>query len=310
MAPIVAAGTRWREPALGLLYGTLPAQERASQMAQMQAAARNGEISLDELLVAIVQEKVAATSLTVHRPGGMAFLWPPVIAPGENPLLADQLLASAASRLESSESLYAQCLLEPQDAEGRELLERGGFPYVTDVLLLSRQVDRLPLDAPRTGLESTPYSPSEHAAYVRVVEATFVETLDCSRLTEVRDAERSLTGHRAAGPFDPALWRLFRIGAAEVGVLLAVDHADSGVREILYLGVVPEARGRGIGKGILQSALRGARRDARQEMQVAVDAANHPARKVYRELGFREDRKMAVHLRLRHTPVRAANGLP
>ena len=102
------------------------------------------------------------------------------------------------------------------------------------------------------------------------------------------------------GRFSPEAWRIFRSGADEVGILLLAEHPDRDTWEVAYLGVVPEARGRGLGRAILRSGLVQAQCSGRPTIEVAVDATNLPALRVYRDLGFCEVRRFAVHLRVRN----------
>src|SRR4029077_10608305 len=114
-----------------------------------------------------------------------------------------------------------------------------------------------------------------------------------------RGGEDSLEAHRATGRFTPHAWRLYRSGGKEVGVLLLAEHPDRDVWEVAYLGVVPDARRRGIGRAMLHDGLALARGSGRSSIEIAVDAGNIPALGLSRALDFSAARRFAVHLRLR-----------
>jgi GNAT superfamily N-acetyltransferase len=303
-----------QQAALGLLYSPLPAEQRAQQLTDTLAAVDRGEMSLDNLLVALDGERVVGTVLAVLRPGGAAFLWPPAVGEGAPPDVAAALLAALAARVECQGAHFIQCLLDPGDVANGEILNRGGIPYATDLILLSRSLlgsapespagatGALPAPGPSPGrLEVSVecYAPEAHAAFSRLVERTYAGTLDCPVLARVRGGEESLEAHRAAGEFVPDAWRLYREGGADVGVLLLAEHPERDTWEVAYLGVVPEARGRGLGRAILQDGLALARRSGRAAIEIAVDAANTPAIRLYRHLGFNDVRRFAVHLRVK-----------
>ncbi|MGE5195230.1 MAG: GNAT family N-acetyltransferase [Deltaproteobacteria bacterium] len=311
---VVPATVPLQEAALALLFSTLPAGQRRQQLADTLAAVGRREMSLDNLLVALDGDRIVGTVLAVLRPGGAAFLWPPVVQPeAATADVASALLEAVASRIEAQGAQFLQCLLDPADAAGREALNRGGIPYATDLILLSRSLVETGPNSPggsfsgagrlqpvdREGLCAECYSPESHAAFSRLVERTYVGTLDCPVLAGVRGGEESLEAHRATGQFVPNAWRLYREAGEDVGVLLLAEHPERDAWEVAYLGVIPEARGRGFGRAILYDGLALARRSGRSTIEIAVDAANAPALRLYRRLGFSDIRRFAVHLRVK-----------
>jgi GNAT superfamily N-acetyltransferase len=297
---LVPATGSLQRAALTLLYSRLPPEQREQQLAETLAAVRRREMSLDNLLVALDGERLLGTVLAILRPGGAAFLWPPaVLADAATTHVATALLTTAAARVEAQGARFIQSLLDPADTAGRETLDRGGIPYATDLILLSRSLGGGVADPQAGSLSVECYSPESHASFSRLVERTYVGTLDCPVLARVRGGEESLEAHRATGQFAPAGWRLYREGDATVGVLLLAEHPERDTWEVAYLGVVPEARGRGLGGAILHDGLDLARRSGRGTVEIAVDAANAPALRLYHRLGFSDVRRFAVHLRVK-----------
>jgi ribosomal protein S18 acetylase RimI-like enzyme len=297
---VVPATAHLREVALRLLFSPLPAGQREGQLAETLAAVDRRELSLDNLVVAVDGDQVLGTVLAVVRPGGAVFLWPPVVRAG---IAAEQvsaaMLKSVADRVDAQGAMFTQCLLEPDDARGQATLERGGFPYATDLMLLSRSLTTdLPAAGPAAALAVECYSNESHARFARIIERSYDGTLDCPALARLRGGEDSLEAHRATGQFVPNAWRLYRSAGMEVGVLLLAEHRDRDLWEVAYLGVVPEARGRGMGRAILHDGLAMARDSGHSAIEIAADAGNAPALSLYRGLGFNEIRRFAVHLRV------------
>jgi ribosomal protein S18 acetylase RimI-like enzyme len=81
-------------------------------------------------------------------------------------------------------------------------------------------------------------------------------------------------------------------------VLILAGHAAAGNWELVYMGVTPEARGRGLGANIVHFALNVAARGGAQRVVLAVDAANQPAVEMYRRAGFLEWERRTVFARL------------
>lgn len=300
LSTVVPATIPLQEAALSLLFSPLPRGQRERQLAEAFAAVERKELSLDNLVVAMDGEQILGTVLAVLRPGGATFLWPPVVREGATEgEVSFALLATVAARVDAQGVQFTQCLLDPDDASGRATLDRGGFPYVTDLVLLSRSLlANLPPPSDMD-LSAEGYSAASHTAFARIVERTYEGTFDCPILAQFRRGDESLAAHRATGQFRPAAWRIYRSAGQDVGVVLLAEHPERDTWEVAYLGVVPEARGRGIGRAILQDSLALAKHSGRTTIEIAVDAENAPALRVYRQLGFTDVRRFAVHLRVK-----------
>ena len=89
---------------------------------------------------------------------------------------------------------------------------------------------------------------------MRLVERTYEGTLDCTALNGVRDIDDVINGYQATGVFRPENWLFVRSGGQDVGVLLLADHPQARHWELMYMGLVPEVRGRGWGRQIARYA--------------------------------------------------------
>src|SRR5690242_11986715 len=159
-----------REAALRLLYSRLPPEQCRQQTADTLAAAQRGELALDHLLMALDNDRVIGALLGVERPGGAAFLWPPVVCEGTDSAgAATALLGALGRRFDERGVRFAQCLLEPDDLAGRTALERGGFPCVTDLLLLARPAHLAVQEAVGSGLSVECYRDALREAFSRIV---------------------------------------------------------------------------------------------------------------------------------------------
>jgi ribosomal protein S18 acetylase RimI-like enzyme len=104
----------------------------------------------------------------------------------------------------------------------------------------------------------------------------------------MRDIDDAIDGHRGAGVLIENGWRLARIDGAAAGCLLLARHPLRPALELVYMGVHPAFRGRGVGRALVREALNTARRLGISAISLAVDDRNAPALKTYAEFGFRE----------------------
>ncbi len=115
--------------------------------------------------------------------------------------------------------------------------------------------------------------------------------MDCPLLNGTRNADETLDSYETIGQSGTRHWQLITRGETPIGCLLLGVHTpeDAGASsfgELIYWGVVPSARGQGLGREILELALWRATELQLDKLVLAVDAANTPALRLYEELGF------------------------
>jgi ribosomal protein S18 acetylase RimI-like enzyme len=143
-----------------------------------------------------------------------------------------------------------------------------------------------------------PYAPAKHARLAQLVEATYRETLDCPSMNGVRSIEDVLAGYKASGRFAPQHWLLATHQGQDVGCLLLTDYPDQENFELVYMGIVPESRGRGWGVELARYAQWRAGQAGRQRLVLAVDALNRPALQAYQAVGFSPWDQRSVYLKI------------
>jgi hypothetical protein len=136
----------------------------------------------------------------------------------------------------------------------------------------------------------------------RVVEQSYHGTRDCPTLNGVQPIADVLEGYRATGEHRPEHWLLVCHGEDDVGCLLLADHPRHENLELVYMGVLPDWRGRGWGLEIVRHAQRIARRLKRERLVLAVDAENRPALAMYASAGLRAWERREVYYCLFDAP--------
>jgi ribosomal protein S18 acetylase RimI-like enzyme len=282
------------DAAISLALAQLPADSQRRQLAQWRDAVRSDQAAV---WVGYRGCKLAAAMIVQLQAGRTATLRVPRALQDEPPETASQLLSGVVATLRGKNVALAQALLEVDHGGDAELFCACGFRRAAELLYLVSLADAFPTSLPADGLEFVVYATSEHARLAAIVEQTYEGSLDCPQFDKLRNIEDILAGYRAVGRFDPGLWMIARHEARDVGCLLLADEPAHHACELVYLGVVPRARGRGFGVALARHAQWIARQRARERVTAAVDAANWPAIDAYAAAGFAAWDKRSVFLR-------------
>lgn len=286
------------DAALPWALQAISAASRTEQLAWYQKELRSGRIPLAGLWVAQREDRLVGAQLAQKQPGRSSSVWLPGLAPGEPPQTARELLNACLAWLASQSVHIAQVVLETVSPSDATLLEEVGFRYLAELRYLVCLEIEFPQCRPAGPLEFEPYTPEQHGRLAQLVETTYEQTLDCPGLDDVRDVEDVLEGYRASGVFDRRHWLLVRHAGEDVGTLLLTDYPQQGNLELVYMGLVPRARGHAWGKQIVQYAQWLAREAGFPRLVVAVDAANRPAIAMYAACGFQVWDRRQVFLKV------------
>jgi GNAT superfamily N-acetyltransferase len=228
---------------------------------------------------------VRAACLLVVSPGrcGTALLSVP--GQREDRAALVQGLVQLVTEARRADLRMVQALLEPGSGAA-DLLSQAGFGLLSTLLYMERQADRPFQQPPQEGLRWASYDADTHATFAEVIQRSYETTLDCPGLDGVRSIDEVIEAHKASGIFEPKAWRLLLRTGQAVGVLLLNRVVYSSALEIVYMGLTPAARGRGLSRVLVAQALREARQRHLQAVSLAVDSANLPARRVYESFDF------------------------
>lgn len=240
----------------------------------------------------------------------MVFTSPPLNRAAEDEVARlIHLVCSEYTRL-AGESLrppvrLAQTLLGPSDSGGARAFESGGFCELARLAYMSR-----PMPLPSEFQQAAHWDLPTGVRCVRVSELSadrvqvrgillealgrsYEHTLDCPELCALREPDDVLDSHLAVGKYDPRWWWVVEAHGQPEGAMLFTPCPEQGGVELVYLGISPDLRGRGIAKVLLRSGMRelslgiGTKSaKGRLHLSCAVDLKNQPARALYRALGF------------------------
>ena len=286
------------EDAFRLIFRHLSETEREGRIVNALRLVQQGELDPEGVLLATVDGEPVGALACLPVPGASGLLWPPQVVASDWRIEAEDGLVNRATLwLRQRSAKLAQCLLAPEEVALGEPLLRNGFAHVTALCYMRHDLDLSTDTAPSGRLQFVPYrdllTPSVfHQTLLRTYEGTH----DCPEITGVRTAEEIITGHRAQGKYDPAHWWLVLAGRRPIGVLLLCEVPEWAAWDVAYVGVVPEARGRGYGREIMHHAMAAARADGVARVTLSVDTRNRPAWNLYTDLGFEPHERREVFL--------------
>ncbi len=246
-----------RLAALELVFGRLSPANRDRRVAQVLAAAKQQGNAV--LWVGYRGQQLAAAMLAEVQVGRTAFVTPPRLIDDEPHGTASDLSVRVMDDLLGHGVQLAQALLETDHGPDAEQLLDVGFRHVANLLYLVSLAGSFPTSPPQDGLEFVPYRPAEQVRLANVMQRTYEASLDCPAIDKVRTIDDVLEGYRATGVFDPARWLIAMHQGIDIGCVLLTDHPHSNQCELIYMGLVREARGRGWGVALrdMRSGLRG-----------------------------------------------------
>jgi mycothiol synthase len=303
MFPVRPARPEQLQPALELILRQFPPEGCEGRLRRALALIDEGEIPREGILTVPGAGGLLGAMVCVPLPGASGLVWPPQAAQGDV-RVEDSLVRAALAWLRERGARLVEALLLPAEHGFADPLLRNGFRRITRLVYLRRPVGAADAgevgdDGTRAGgLSCEPYTEATAAEFHETLVRSYEETLDCPELNGVRPVEEIIAGHKAQGVYDPGRWWLARTGGRPVAVLILTEVVEWSSWDVAYVGVVPEARGRGVGRGLLARAIRAAAAGQAGQLTLAVDERNFPARQLYARLGFEPFDERDVYLAL------------
>jgi ribosomal protein S18 acetylase RimI-like enzyme len=282
-------------PALRLLLGSGGKLADDGMVVDFLQFAVHRRMDVNDLWVADRGGRVVWSAMPVRSPGRTMLL----LVPGGLPRgmrdvqddVAGNLIDNVCEHFAARGVLMAQLLIEPFDKAALAVYVAKSFRQMAELQYLQADLRRaIPAPALPDGFDLVPYSAEAHPLFASTIVHSYRDSLDCPGLNGLREIEDVIAGHKASGgaTFDPTWWFILRERGQAVAVLLLAQTAADDTAELVYLGIVPEARGRGIGDLLMRQALHVvSTKYPRGTLALAVDASNAPALKLYHRHGMK-----------------------
>ncbi|HEV7299360.1 MAG TPA: GNAT family N-acetyltransferase [Tepidisphaeraceae bacterium] len=267
--------------AIKLILSTNNRPASDAQVVDFLRYAVHRDINLNDLWLALRDGRLVWAALPVVNPGRTMLLLMPDEPPTTDSPAAVALLNAVCDHFGGRGITLAQALLEPGATVADLLATQAGFLPLAELIYLQADIRRVPTAA-QVGIHWRTYSSAAHDLFARTILQTYADSLDCPALNGLRDIEDIIVGHKGPGAFRPDLWLLATDDTGTpLGVLLLAQIADGDTLELVYLGVVPAARGRGIAQAMMREAMAIGRSLQATRLTLAVDSRNTPALRLY-----------------------------
>lgn len=297
---VIRADADRQQEALRILLSQFPADEQEARLADTLLAVERGALNLSSLWVAEQDQVPQGAALVMAQADGVSLVWLPVTAGAADESVVRPAMMDALCReLDASQARFGQVLLSAEESAKCPWLADYGFEIAAELFFLARSLEE-PLPKNPALAERDFDLFDEHRnfdRYARVIEQSYLNSLDCPRLNGSRTGAEAIAGHRLSGAFDPRGWKLYQQAGRDAAVLLLNEHPDQDAVELVYFGVVPEFRGQNWGERILADAIQTSQSWRRAVIFLAVDAGNSYANRIYAEFGFQEVARRVVWLR-------------
>jgi mycothiol synthase len=286
------------QTALKCLHAGLSLDQQAMLVRTLDQLAAGDESAFSGLLVAKADDKLIAATWVQFTPGHAAIVWPPSF---DSPA-AGALMIAVADGLDQQHIALAQILFSASDLINEEILSASGFYRLADLAYLTLERTSFPKPAD-SNLRFEPHADQYPDRLASVIARSYQATLDCPELNALRDPKEVIEGYKVQGQFDGDRWFFVRADEADVGCLILAEHPPGQNWELVYMGVVPESRGRGYGEEIVRFAVDKTRQSRAERLVLAVDERNQPALEMYRRIGFVMWDRRSVFARMRKQAI-------
>ena len=292
-----------RRPALRLILSgdtrPNPNVEQRLRTLEDNVAARG--MNLDLLVVASKGKRLTRACFAVESPGRSAIVHLSPLGDFEarhdvSVLLLRELQDHAWQR----GIVLLQAMMSPEETQLERFFAEAGFRFLAEIIYADRARGTPTSALPETlKLEWVTYSARQHDLFLRGLEQTYTDSLDCAGLSGVRRTADVLATHRATGRHDPSLWFLAKLNGRTAGVLLLSPLPDRSLFEVAYMGVAHGFRRRNIGHALMRKCNDAMISRGFAGVTLAIDSVNTPARALYRRWGFVEQGRRRAWIAVR-----------
>lgn len=271
-----------REALLQLAAAHDPAQHAALSTALKRTSTTSDE-EWQGLLVNYQQAQITGAIWIQRLPGNMAQLWLPFS--GVKAEQTHALLRAAHAWVKGHNIRLCHVEILPHADTQALLIEHGMQRLAYLQHLVGSSGGRLAMNS-AISLSLQPLCDFSQPQQLGLLAAVGHDSLDSRALREALSVEELFAGFYQQDPLAPQHWYAVGYQAEIVGVLLLAPRPAMGRWELMLMGLTPAWRGQGLGRALLNKALELAQQSGVKEMVLAVDEANHPAKRLYQQAGF------------------------
>jgi len=230
---------------------------------------------------------VRAAAMVLPNPGRTGFLfYSPLQSPGVRAAAAAPVVRAACKQGLENGLCFVQALLGEEGGPDAHVLTEAGLRRLAELIYMRLETRKRRPPSSSGSLAFVTAEEFREEQLRRVIAATYEGSRDCPLLCGLRPPEDVIAGHRGAGVYRPGWWWIALRDGQPAGCLLLNESADHTEAEVVYTGVIPAHRGKGVCAAMLRRAALAAAEKGLAHVTLAVDSANEPARRVYDAEGF------------------------
>jgi ribosomal protein S18 acetylase RimI-like enzyme len=265
------------------------------------AFAEKSGMSLEHLWCAFDEaQTIRATVMGTLNPGRTAMLFASRPKSREELETTGKVIDATCRGLRKAGVGLAQSLIPPENPLELEAFQAGGLKKIATLTYMERTVprrrERIDGQLP-SELRLESYRPEHRARLEALLAETYRDTLDCPGLARLRKPSDVVEGHMKSGIFKPEWWVFLMKDDTPVGISMMNVSKTKEAIELVYLGLIPEARGHGTGSALMAHSLRKVSGSPQKTVVLAVDDSNEPASKIYEHFGFRSTARRHAFVR-------------
>ncbi len=287
----VISGHEVRKSLTVLLKERQDDSEQALQRAlSFENMASTHNYDLNRQVVVSNDDEIIFSTFLMPQKGGSAFVFisDPSSLSLENREMALEALSSMIENSRDQDYTFLQLMVGPEEIEKIKLANEAGFICGSQIHYMYRSINsRIGIVRIPPGVSWLMYSEKNHKLFADVIERSWIDSLDCPGMTGYRTVEQTIESYKSAGVFTRTFWSMILIDDNPAGVCLLSPLGSGQSIELTYTGVVPEARGKGLGKIMLNRAISLSAIDGYKIMTLAVDDKNLYAMDLYEKSGFK-----------------------
>lgn len=283
---------------LELALSGVEADQRGAFVDALRPLAEQGVDVFAGLVVALdSSDQLLGAVWLQPQVGRTGTLWPPALLNPADTNISRKLMQHALDCAPQLSIILAQALLpNASDPISGDLLALG-FAHLAELQYLLLRVSPKSTPFSDSPLTLKPSATADFNLFKRLLLGTYESTLDCPALAGLRDVEDIVSGYQAVGEHDDSLWFVVEWQHQPAGLLLLSAYPEHTQWELVYMGVLPEFRGRGIGDRVLAELHHRAQQAGVDSVVLAVDAANAPAVNMYARAGYVEWSRRSAYIK-------------
>lgn len=262
-------------------------------------------IDARQLFAVWFQDRPLAVAMFRVAPDGTAYLWAPEVDPVNGKAghaLAVRLLREALKRIDAAGCPTTLSVIRPARPDQHRALMDANFHCLGKITTFQKSMKAGASVSRPQKLSLVPWRPDATSRFASVIERTADGAIG-GFSGRGGAGEALLESYARSFGSRPVCWSIGVQDGIDVAILLTNelvhDHSQEQSWEIVYLGVIPERRRRGIASGMVASLSDEAGAQGCQRIVVTAQNDNVAAVALYRQAGFTAIDRNVGYVRMR-----------